>query len=236
MPIVLTRPEGENESLRRRLSAFDVLVLPLIELLALPLDEEVKKKAMDLDLFDEIVFVSRNAVRFGMPCLEPYWPQWPLKLKWLAVGGGTAEALASRNITAEFPDSAGSEGLLRLPTLQEVGGHRILISRGRGGRELLAAELAGRGALVEYLETYERRPVMQPGLEELPAGSTLVVTSAEILETAVSQLGGRQQGMKVVVPSERIATLARDSGFALVVNADGASGQALYDGVQTCCR
>ena len=232
MAVVLTRPEGENEGLRQRLSAFDVVVLPLIELLALPLDEATRKTAMDLDLFDEIVFVSKSAVRFSMPYLERYWPQWPLKPRWLAVGSGTAEALESHNITAGFPDLAGSEGLLRLQALQEVGGHRVLISRGRGGRELLADELTGRGAVVEYLETYERRSVVQPELRELAAGSTLVVTSSEILQTAVSQLRGRQKTMHVVVPSERIETLARDSGFAQVVNARGASEQALYDAVQ----
>ena len=232
MAVVLTRPEGENEGLRQRLSAFDVVVLPLIELLALPLDEATRKTAMALDLFDEIVFVSKSAVRFSMPCLERYWPQWPLKPRWLAVGSGTAAALESHNITAGFPDLAGSEGLLRLQALQEVGGHRVLISRGRGGRELLADELTGRGAAVEYLETYERRSVVQPELRELAAGSTLVVTSSEILETAVRQLRGRQKTMHVVVPSERIETLARDSGFAQVVNARGASEQALYDAVQ----
>ena len=232
MTVVLTRPEGENEGLRQRLSAFDVAVLPLIELLALPLDEATRKTAMALDLFDEIVFVSKSAVRFSMPCLERYWPQWPLKPRWLAVGSGTAAALESHNIAAGFPDLAGSEGLLRLQALQEVGGHRVLISRGKGGRELLADELTGRGAVVEYLETYERRSVVQPELRELAAGSTLVVTSSEILQTAVSQLRGRQKTMHVVVPSERIETLARDSGFAQVVNARGASEQALYDAVQ----
>ncbi len=236
MTVILTRPEGENELLARRLADFDVLTLPLIRLSELPLASGQKKIITDLDLFDEIIFVSKSAVRFAMPHLENYWPQWPLRLVWLAVGSGTAEELEAFSVRACFPSSAGSEGLLALPELQDVSGHRILISRGKGGRELLATELVRRGASVEYLESYERSPLVQSQLATVPDGSTLVATSAEIMESAFGQLNGRQSVMNIVVPSERIETLARERGFMKVVNARGASEQALYDAVMSCCK
>ncbi|MBL6689794.1 MAG: uroporphyrinogen-III synthase [Pseudomonadales bacterium] len=236
MQVILTRPEGENEALAERLKDHEVLTLPLIQLLELPQSEVMKKTVTDLDLFDEIIFVSKSAVRHAMPLLEIYWPQWPLKLNWLAVGEGTAAALESFGVRASFPGQAGSEGLLALPELIEVNGHRILISRGRGGRELLASELARRGARVEYLETYERIELEQPGLTGIQDGAVLVVTSAEIMESAITQLAGREKVMQVVVPSERIESLALDRGFCNVVNARGASEQSLYDAVMSCIR
>jgi len=236
MQVILTRPEGENEALAERLKDHEVLIVPLIQLSGLALSDEMKKAATDLDLFDEIIFVSKTAVRFAMPLLESYWPQWPLKLNWLAVGSGTAAALEPFGVRAGFPEKAGSEGLLSLPELTEVKDHRILISRGHGGRELLAIELGRRGAKVEYLETYERVALKQPELTGISNGAVLVVTSAEIMESALAQLAGRESVMQIVVPSERIESLALDRGFMNVVNARGASEQALYDAVMSCSR
>lgn len=229
--VILTRPQGENEGLAARLSEFDVTILPLIKLSGTALTESMKKTATDLDLFDEIIFVSKSAVKFAMPHLESYWPQWPLKLKWLAVGVGTAQALAPFGVQASFPQTAGSEGLLALEELRKVDGHRILIARGSGGRELLATELTQRGADVHYFESYERTPVPQPLLKDIDAGSILVATSAEIMQSALEQLEGKQGKLNLVVPSERIEALAVQQGFGRVLNARGASEQALYDAV-----
>lgn len=236
MQVILTRPEGENEALAERLIGHEVLTLPLIQLSELPLSEVMKKTVTDLDLFDEIIFVSKSAVRYAMPLLDSYWPQWPLKLKWLAVGESTAAQLEPFGVHPSYPLQPGSEGLLALPELSEVDRHRILISRGRGGRELLASELGRRGARVEYLETYERVALKQPGLAGIQEGAVLVVTSAEILESAITQLAGCEKTMQVVVPSERIESIARDRGFPNVINARGASEQALYDAVMSCNR
>lgn len=232
MTIVLTRPHGENEVLASRLSSFeDVSVLPLIKLSGLPLSAGLKKTATDLDLFDEIIFVSKSAVRFSMPQLESYWPQWPIKLRWLAVGRGTADLLEGFDVPVSFPEVAGSEGLLEMPELQQVADHRILISRGKGGRELLANTLIQRGADVEYYESYERGPLQQSEFPLISDHSVLVVTSAEIMESALNQLNGRESKMTIVVPSSRIELLAAERGFGRVINAHGASEQALYDAV-----
>lgn len=232
MTIVLTRPEGENEGLAKRLSEIeDVLVLPLIKLSAKPMNPQLKQTAMDLDLYDEIIFVSKSAVRFSMPQLERYWPQWPLKLRWLAVGSGTANMLKDYEVPVTFPETAGSEGLLSMSELQDVAGHRVLISRGSGGRELLATTLARRGATVDYYESYERGAQSQSELFNIPDGSILVATSAEIMNSAHEQLKGRHSEMTMIVPSDRIESLAETLGFRRVRNAHGASEQALYDAV-----
>jgi uroporphyrinogen-III synthase len=230
--ILLTRPPGENESLAELLRAegLSPIVCPLIELVEKPVDPEMKRIAMDLDRFDKIIFVSKSSVRFGLPILENYWPQWPISLDWFTVGPGTAEALKQYGVVASFPALSGSEGLLALAGLQEVAGERVLIVRGAGGRELLGQSLGESGASVTYLETYRRLP-LQHDFSDLAAGSIVILTSAEILENFASLSGDRLPEYHAVVPSSRLEEKARTHVFQGVTNAGGASDEALYDAV-----
>ena len=136
--VLLTRPKGENESLAALLGGeeADILIRPLIELSAIKVTPEEKQRVMNIDQQDVVIFVSKSSVRYALPLLENYWPQWPLALRWLAVGPGTAEALAGFGIQAAYPRIAGSQGLLELPALRAVSGGKVLIVRGVGGREL----------------------------------------------------------------------------------------------------
>ena len=230
--ILLTRPPGENESLADMLcaDALSPIVRPLIELVEKPLDPEMKRIALDLDRFDKIIFVSKSGVRFGLPILENYWPQWPISLEWFSVGSGTAEALKQYDVVASFPDLAGSEGLLALAGLQQVAGEQVLIVRGAGGRKLLGQSLGVSGASVTYLETYRRR-LLQHDFSDLVAGSIVILTSGEILQNFASLAGDRLPGYHAVVPSSRLEKIARTQVFQGVTNAGGASDEALYDAV-----
>ena len=230
--ILLTRPSGANKSLADLFHADGLLpiVRPLIELVEKPVDLEMKRIALDLDHYDKIIFVSKSSVRFGLPILENYWPQWPISLEWLVVGPGTAEALKQQGVNASFPDQAGSEGLLALAGLQEVVGEQILIVRGAGGRELLGQSLGESGASVTYLETYRRLP-LRHDFSDLVAGSIVILTSAEILENFTSLCGKSLHGYHAVVPSSRVEGIARTHDFQGVTNAGGASDEALYDAV-----
>lgn len=230
--ILLTRPPGLNESLAAlfRADGLSPIVRPLIELVSKPVDSKMKRIALDLDRYDKIIFVSKSSVHFGLPILDNYWPQWPISLEWFSVGSGTAAALKQFGVVASFPDLAGSEGLLALRGLREVGGEQILIVRGAGGRELLGQSLSESGASVAYLETY-RRVLLQQDLSGLSADSTVILTSAEILEHFASLSGGRLHGYHAVVPSSRLADIAGTYAFHRVTNAGGASDEALYDAV-----
>ena len=81
--ILLTRPPGENESLADllRLEGLSPIIHPLIELAEKPVDPEMKRIALDLDRYDKVIFVSKSSVRFGLPILENYWPQWRFSLR-----------------------------------------------------------------------------------------------------------------------------------------------------------
>jgi len=112
-----------------------------------------------LDDYASVVFISRNAVEFGIEQIRQRKKNIT-RATIFAVGVGTAAELRERG----FPDVVTphseftSEGLLQLDGLQAhaVGDAKILIFRGSGGREHLAETLASRGAMVEYCEVYER--------------------------------------------------------------------------------
>ena len=236
--VLLTRPEGENESLAGQLGAINIQTIqrPLLKLSAFELNGPLLQPAIDLDRYDKIIFVSKSAVRHAMPVLDGYWPQWPIRLTWLAVGQGTALLLDHYHVRALYPLNAGSEGLLELPQLADSRDERVLIVRGRGGRELIGLVLQDRGMTIEYWEVYERSPIEYTEWSSLSRSSTklvVVLTSGEILSNFLQQAPALVPAASVVVPSERIAHLARAAGFREVKNAGGASDQALYDAILT---
>ena len=194
----------------------------------------MKNIALDLDHYDGVIFVSKASVRFGLPVLEDYWPQWPVALDWFAVGPGTALALNDVGLIVSYPQVPGSEGLLAMEGLKEVRGKNILIVRGNGGRELLGESLRESGASVTYLEAYDRTP-LECDFSDLTPGSIVILTSAEIMENFVEQIADKaaekMRKYHTVVPSARLAELAKVHAFGRVTNAGGASDEALYDAV-----
>jgi uroporphyrinogen-III synthase len=123
---------------------------PVIDIV--PLDEiDVRGSADDLKAPDIAIFVSRNAVEYGI--------QYTNGGKLAAIGPSTAAAIeaAGRVVDICSADGFDSEHLLAEAALKDVAGKRIRIVRGSRGRELLANELRARGATVDYLSVYERR-------------------------------------------------------------------------------
>jgi uroporphyrinogen-III synthase len=136
----------------------------LLEISAITDEEKlraIKNKILAFDLYQKAIFVSQNAVDFGMDWLEAYWPQLPMGIDYFAVGATTAKKLADygvavQDLAASAKGGMTSEDLLGAEHLQQVDGEKILIFRGCGGRGHLAEELRKRGALVDYCEVYER--------------------------------------------------------------------------------
>jgi uroporphyrinogen-III synthase len=156
-----------------------------------------------------------------------------------AVGKGTAMALRALGITAVLePDNgADSEHLLALPQLQEMAGRNVVIFRGEGGREILAATLRLRGAQVTYAECYRRGLPEQadpaPVLDLLAAGGIQAATaySGETLDNLFLLIGERGRGYlrqtPLFVPHPRIAERARQLGMETVVECQADPGQLI---------
>jgi len=224
LAVLVTRPEPQAAALARRLAEQGARVfrLPAIELQAR--DDLVAQRAAlgPIDRFQWIVFVSANAVRFGVRLLDER-----RDLKLAAVGPATAAALNHAGFRVALVPSGGygSENLLASPEFGHVQGQRILIVRGDSGRELLADELTSRGAQVSYAEVYERRcarPV--PGAvaaveEEWSRGAIDIVTatSPDVLRCLYEILSPAGRSLlastALLAGSPRIAALAHQIGL-----------------------
>ena len=249
LPVVLvTRPEGAAaDALCRSVVAagFPVIAQPLMEIEpVVPLEPAQRQRVLDLDLYQHVIFVSANAVRAGMDLVETYWPQLPDGIQWYAVGGATAAALADHGVSALTPgEQMHSEGLLALPALAAVNAQRVLIIKGEGGRDTIRRTLEGRGARVDELACYHRRcPTFAPGvLARILAQSAVgvvLISSGEGLCNFVELLRPAEptnfSALRLIVPSERVAALARAAGFERILTAGNASDAAMLRALENC--
>ncbi len=238
--VLVTRPEGQAGDLSAAVAAagFSVHCLPMLQLVPLPeLAAARRQQVLDLDHYQHIIFVSGNAVRWGMPWFESLWPQLPVGLYWYAVGAATARQLSAFGVRVQTPDAdMSSEGLLALPPLQQVAGQRVLIVKGEGGRDHLAVELERRGAQVDQLPCYRRvRPGLAPGELALKLSlwrvTLVMISSGEGLANMLALLSPAETSkfihITLLVPSDRVAQMAYAAGFKKVVRAENASDSAM---------
>ena len=177
---------------------------------------------------DIVVFTSPAAVRAAAALA-------PLRARrgqaWLAVGEGSARALAAAGVRgAAIPARADSEGLLALPVLQAVRGTAVGLVTAPEGRAMLAGTLARRGARIRRADVYVREPVA-PAASAVArlAGCTgplwLALSSGQALDRLLATLPAparaRVLDARVSAASERLAAQARALGFGHVVRAAG---------------
>ncbi len=223
--VLVTRPAGQSAGLAERLAALgaEPVLLPTIGI------EPVRDRAMfdaaieRLADFRVAIFVSANAVEQAMPAVVAHGgfaPGTPIA----AIGAGTARALARFGIhDALFTTDADSEALLELPELSNVAGLDIVIFAGEGGRTLMRAALADRGARVTVAACYRRvvPDVSTTDVEHRLRTGTLdavTATSSEGLRNLLTMLdpasGPRLLALPHVVPHVRIAEAARSIGVS----------------------
>jgi uroporphyrinogen-III synthase len=251
--VVITRPEQQANQWAQLLATegFNSTILNLLEIVPVSSEEKIraiKNKILDFDLYQKAIFVSQNAVEFGMQWLEDYWPQLPTGIDFFAVGATTAKKLSAYGIAVTDLATSGnggmtSEDLLRAPGLQQVDGEKIIIFRGCGGRGHMGDELRQRGAWVDYCELYERclpagaAQQLQHLGEKISAGTQrhlLSVHSGESLENLLQLLQAAAPSVKssmlalpLLVPSQRIAASAEAAGFIHIVCAENATDDAM---------
>ncbi len=237
--LLLTRPAEENPPLATALAAADIASasLPLLELQPLVETPEQRTLWLDLDRYAAVLVVSKPAARLGLAALDRYWPQPPLQA-WFAVGAATAAVLEDYGLHVHHPLREDSEGLLALPALADALRRpepQVLLLRGEGGRDLLVETLSARGARVEVLELYRRQ------CPQYPAGQVLETLAAERLNAIMVSSGQGFAHLQacagadwpvvrrypLLVPSARVAELARASGCPRVIECQGASAGAL---------
>lgn len=246
--VLVTRPAGPaSDGLCTLLRArgYSTHTQPMLELhAAQELTSAQRCLVRDLDQYHHVVFISANAARFGLDCLQSSWPQWPTGLHWYAIGDATARLLSARGIRALVPgEEMTSEGLLALPALQQLDKHRILIAKGEGGRGALLKAFTERGAQVDELACY-RRECPQLAAGELAARlqrwqpAAVLISSGEGLQNFTQLLRPAESttvgATYMVVPSDRVARMAQEMGFRNICIAKNASDDAMIRALEEC--
>ncbi|HEY6529263.1 MAG TPA: uroporphyrinogen-III synthase [Cellvibrionaceae bacterium] len=245
-----TRPAAHNQAWIEQLQqlGFSVFALPLLAIK--PLDDSASQQAiknlvLDFDQFQKVIFVSQNAVEHGFNWLHDYWPQLPTGISYFAIGDKTAQALQAQGLKVQVASGMTSEALLALETLTDVWGQKILICRGRGGLPKLGESLHQRGAMVRYLELYERlmpadaEQQLHERLPSLPPNDLLVAFSGETLHNLVTLFHNYPSppwNNPLLVPGKRVEELARQLGFKQVICAANACEQAMLDSLRQFCN
>jgi len=236
--VLVTRPERQASGLIEAIQAQggEAIRCPVLRIEPTVEIESAKQKIINLDHYDELIFISSNAVKLGLDRIADYWPQLPPHLRWFAVGKSTAASLGIEAIKAIVPaEGFNSEALLRLPELQQLTGRRILIFKGEGGRGLLERSFTQRGAQVDSLSLY-RREVVNYSSEQLQtmfsAGfpDALIATSVDVLTALDALLGcclNSYVERPLVVASERIAGVAKELGYQQIITANSAADESI---------
>ena len=250
LKIAVTRPRDQAAPLARCIEQAGgiPLLFPLLDIAPVADQSALHEQISRLAQFDLAIFISPNAVQYGMAAIRAALSPHPSPasgrgvgdsagegkvlilppaLKIATVGQGSAKALRELGIAEVIAPAErfDSEGLLALPELQNVAGWRVLILRGDGGRELLGDTLRARGATVEYAACYRRSKPQQDITALLDAvPDALTVTSSEALGYLWQMLDDAQRdqlcGIPLFVPHQRIADLAQRQGWRQVRLAD----------------
>ena len=236
LKILVTRPRDQAVQLARDIEQAGgiPLLFPLLDIAPVQDVQALQEQVSRLVDFNLAIFISPNAVQYGMAAIREVLGSIPENMKIATIGMGSAKALRELGIMDVLvPDERyDSEGLL--DQLQHVAGWRVMIFRGDGGRELLGDTLKQRGASVEYVACYRRsKPGQDLVLDAHPDAMT--VTSSEALGYLWQMLDVKSQpalrDTPLFVPHPRIAELARRQGW-VHVHLTGAGDEGLLSALQ----
>ena len=234
--ILLIRPKRQDDRLISMLekAGAQVTHTPVMSIQPMIESQGIKNLILEVDNFHKAIFVSGNAAELAIEWLDKYWPMLPVGIEYFAVGERTAALLKEADIDALCPRGRqNSEELLQLPQLQQLDDQRIIIFRGCGGREILAETLIERGARVEYCELYNRIvDAQQLALAQRQEADCLVAHSGELIQAMGEAKDTLLANTAVVVPSERVAEIARKLGYRRVISAENALPEAMLAAVQ----
>lgn len=226
--VLICRPEESANELASALSALGAKChnLPTLDIIKTPISEVERQYILSLDQYQYVIVTSQHAAKYGLELIDTYWPQFPLEQTWLAIGQKTASLLNAENVNLIAPEQdLTSEALLKLPQLNKVKDKKILLLKGKEGRETLPQILSKRGARVDSIDLYERVcPIytdeeIRTALIEFQA-NYIVALSGETLLNLISLCEDHNIDLSsktFIVPSHRVANIAYEHGFKSVL-------------------
>ena len=213
-----------------------VYSIPIMSIKPLPISQRVQDVIDNFDHYDYAIFISVNAVKFGVSRLKHSWPILPRSVQYLCIGQNTGQLLSQYACNVSIPDTMlTTEGLLSMPQLKLLTNKKVAIFRGKGGREDLTIELQVRGAQVSVCEVYQRlidQSQVALARSTLPSVDCLVAHSGELLESVGKLPKTLVERISAIVPSDRVGAIARVLGYKRVMVAESALPTAMLKSTQ----
>ncbi|MDE3273592.1 uroporphyrinogen-III C-methyltransferase [Pseudoalteromonas sp. G4] len=233
--ILLTRPEEKSQQLAEHLAEKSIksIIQPLLALEAITVSEQQLGMLDDADI---VLFVSQDAARF----LHALKPELAKNSVCLAVGKSTAEVVTELfEKPCASPIVETSEGLLAMPELNNVASKRIVLVKGKGGRNKLAKELKEREAIFQPLAVYQRltnpeltielaQTWQQRGVDSVVLTSNASIDSFLAVATNKSWL----ETLTVFLVSERCVDYFNEKAQAKqIINCQGADNESILNAI-----
>lgn len=158
--VLITRARSQGAKLAKAIEeqGGEVVWVPAIQTVALPLDEAGREILQTLDRFRWVAFTSENSAKHFFRLLKDEGLKLPEHLRLASVGPATTRELAVRDLKVEAqPHTFSGLELARLLEEKHVRG-RLLLPRAKEGRDELAEHLTANGWEVVSLAVYETRP------------------------------------------------------------------------------
>ena len=185
--VVITRPSHQTSEIKSLVNEHQghPIEFPLLEIQSKSQNETFQHTVLKLEDYDWAIFISSNAVQFGMPAVKHAFHTLPKCIKFAAIGPSTQKALKLFDVHDVLipEENFDSEGLLATSEMNDIQNKKIVIFRGEGGRETLAETLRARGAEVTYAECYVRS-FPQTNLDLLKAFSEKIHISAILITSS----------------------------------------------------
>ncbi len=236
LSILITRPEPENNLSCNRVNQYGYSPVSLPMLSISPVAERkkiafIRSQIFNINKYQYVIFVSKNAVRFGTEWINNCWPMLPEGVHWIGIGKGTTKALQEKGIPAITNPGHTSETLLKWLISVKMREKKVLIIRSEDGRPELGNQLEKRGAIVRYLSLYRRQRPDYPATTflMLPEVDLIWITSGEGLENLnnyIEQFKPEIKMIPILTPSIRVNELAIKMGWKYAKCANGADDQS----------
>lgn len=228
--VAITRPPSQAHQLAELIAqnGGEPILFPLLAIAPLADYSRFEQQLIKLSQYDWAIFISTNAVQNGMPRLLDKLSVIPGNLRFAAIGPSTAAELQKFGVKNPLTPASryDSESLLALAGMQQVTNQRIMIFRGEGGRETLAATLTERGACVDYAECYKR---VNPQHDAASLAAlwqnahlhAIVVTSSEAMRNLLAITGNGNapwlHNVAVCVNHARVAEVPRQLNLNIAI-------------------
>lgn len=233
--VVVTRPKHQVSTLADRLRAegAEAIVIPTIEIVE-PTDDgaSLRDAIAALDAYDWVVFTSANGVERFCDQLRDARDLGGVRIA--AIGPGTADALAERNLLADLvPERFIAESLLEAFPLPQRDEGRVLLARAEVARDVLPDGLRAMGWHVDIADAYRTIAARPTDVqrESVRSADVVTFTSSSTVENWVAAFGADTLPSTVACIGPVTADTARRLGVRVDLVAEVHTIDGLVDAI-----